>query len=121
MGSEGGDSGTWHLGTAHAASDLALTLDRAAFARSIGVDPDPWQERLLHSEADRVLLNASRQSGKSTITALIAGHTTFYEPRSLVLLFSPTLRQSQELFKKCLYLYRAAGNPSRLKVRRRSR
>jgi hypothetical protein len=34
-----------------------------------------------------------------------------YQPGSLVLLLSPTLRQSGELFKKCLGVYRALGKP----------
>jgi hypothetical protein len=56
------------------AGDLKLALDRVAFARALGVDPDPWQEDLLRSTSDRVLLNCSRQSGKSTMSALIALH-----------------------------------------------
>ena len=30
-----------------AATDLAFALDRVSFASSLGLDPDPWQERLL--------------------------------------------------------------------------
>lgn len=93
-----------------AARDLALALDRAAFARAAGLDPDPWQEDALRSSAPRQLYNASRQSGKSTIAAALAVHTALYEPASLVLLLSPTLRQSGELFKKCLSVYRTAGS-----------
>ena len=37
--------------------DLRLALDRAEFARGLGLEPDPWQERLLRSSSDRVLLN----------------------------------------------------------------
>ncbi len=54
--------------------DLRLALDRPSFARAVGVEPDPWQEDLLRSPSPRVLLNCSRQSGKSTISALIALH-----------------------------------------------
>src|SRR5215212_4760019 len=95
------------MGWMGAASDLALALDRVAFAREVGIEePDRWQEDLLRSDARRVLLNAARQSGKSTITAILATHTALYDPGSLVLLLSPTLRQSGELFKKCLAVYR---------------
>ena len=73
--------------------------------------PDRWQEDLLRSTARRVLLNCARQSGKSTMVGLLAVHAALYEPDSLILLLSPTLRQSQELFKKCLSLYRAADKP----------
>lgn len=94
-----------------AATDLAMALDRVAFARAAGIEPDRWQEDLLRSAAKRVLLNCARQSGKSTVAGVLAVHAALYEPGSLVLLLSPTLRQSQELFKKCLSLYRAAGRP----------
>jgi len=47
-----------------------------------------------------VILNCSRQTGKSTITALLALHEALYRPPALVLLLSPSLRQSQELFRK---------------------
>jgi hypothetical protein len=82
------------------AEDLKLALDRVAFARSVGVDPDPWQEELLRSDSDRVLLNCARQSGKSTISAVIALHRALYHPGSLVLCLAPSERQSKELFGK---------------------
>src|SRR5215204_1806816 len=93
------------------AEDLKLALDRVAFAQEVGLKPDRWQEDLLRSTARRVLLNCARQSGKSTMVGLLAVHAALYEPDSLILLLSPTLRQSQELFKKCLSLYRAADKP----------
>lgn len=90
---------------------LAAGLDPVRLARRANLDPDPWQARVLRSGATRMLLNCSRQSGKSTTTALLAVHTALYQPGALVLLLSPTLRQSQELFKKCLATYRALGRP----------
>jgi hypothetical protein len=90
-----------------------MALDRVAFARAVGIEPDDWQENLLRSTATRILLNCARQSGKSTVAGVLAVHAALYEPHSLVLLLSPTLRQSQELFKKCLSLYRAADKPVR--------
>jgi terminase large subunit-like protein len=94
-----------------AAADLALALDRATFARMLGLEPDPWQERLLRSTADRVLLNCCRQSGKSTMTGLIALHRALYHPGSLILCLAPALRQSQELFGKVLGFYRDLDRP----------
>jgi hypothetical protein len=88
-----------------------MALDRVAFAQAVGIEPDRWQEDLLRSKATRVLLNCARQSGKSTVAGVLAVHAALYESHSLVLLLSPTLRQSQELFKKCLSIYRAADNP----------
>lgn len=75
-------------------------LDPVEFSRYIGIDPDPWQAEVLRYEGKRLLLNCSRQSGKSTTTATKALHTGLYRPRSLILLVSPSLRQSQELFRK---------------------
>jgi len=91
--------------------DLRLALDRVAFARALGLEPDSWQEDLLRSDADRVLLNCSRQSGKSTISAIIALHRALYHPGSLVLALAPALRQSQELFGKIAGFYRDLGRP----------
>jgi hypothetical protein len=91
--------------------DLRLALDRVAFAEKLGIVPDAWQEDFLRSSADRVLLNCSRQSGKSTMSAVIALHRALYHPRSLVLCLAPALRQSQELFAKIAGFYRDLGRP----------
>jgi hypothetical protein len=93
------------------AEDLRLALDRAAFARTLGLEPDPWQEDLLHTRSDRVLLNCCRQSGKSTMSGLIALHRALYHPGSLILCLAPALRQSQELFGKVLGFYRDLERP----------
>jgi hypothetical protein len=91
--------------------DLRLALDRVAFAEKLGMSLDSWQERLLRSDAERVLLNCARQSGKSTMTAIIALHRALYHPGSLVLCLAPALRQSQELFAKVLGFYRDLDRP----------
>ena len=71
------------------------------FARqTLNFQPDPWQEHVLSWTGNRLLLNCSRQSGKSTTTAILALHQALFFPRSLILLVSPSLRQSAELFKK---------------------
>jgi hypothetical protein len=93
------------------AEDLRLALDRAEFARAVGLEPDPWQEKLLRSSSDRILLNCCRQSGKSTMSGLIALHRALYHPGSLILCLAPALRQSQELFGKVLGFYRDLGRP----------
>jgi hypothetical protein len=93
------------------AEDLKLALDRPAFATRLGLEPDPWQERLLRSTSDRVLLNCSRQSGKSTMSGVIALHRALYHPGSLILCLAPALRQSQELFGKIAGFYRDLGRP----------
>lgn len=88
--------------------DLALALDRVAFARSVGLEPDPWQRDLLHSDSPRVILNCSRQAGKSTVSGVLALHTALYRPESLVLCLAPSERQSKELFSKITGFYRVA-------------
>jgi hypothetical protein len=90
---------------------LALAIDAAAFARAIGTEPDPWQADLLRSSDPRVLVNASRQCGKSTTTGILAVHTALFVPKSPIILLSPSLRQSGELFRKCLDAYRLADRP----------
>jgi hypothetical protein len=95
------------------AGDLRLALDRVAFASELGVEPDPWQERLLRSTSPRVLLNCSRQSGKSTMSGVIALHRALYFPGSLVLCLAPSERQSKELFAKVSDSYRRSrGTPA---------
>ncbi len=93
------------------AADLAMSLDPVRLSQTVGIDPDPWQARLLRSTSRRLLLNCSRQSGKSTTTGVLALHTALYDPGALVLLLSPGERQSGELFRKCLAVYRALGKP----------
>jgi hypothetical protein len=93
--------------------DMRLALDRVAFARAVGIVPDSWQVDLLRTGSTRVLLNCSRQSGKSSMAAVLALHRALYHPGSLVLMLAPALRQSQELFSKLSEFYSALGEPMR--------
>lgn len=77
-----------------------------------GLSPDDWQRDLLRGHDSRILLLASRQAGKSQVAAGLALKQALLYPGSLVLLLSPTLRQSGELFKdKVKRLYNALGRP----------
>jgi hypothetical protein len=77
-----------------------------------GMRPDPWQAGLLRSRSPRLLLLCSRQAGKSTTAAALALREALLRPGSLVLLLSPTQRQSGELFRdKVLRLYNGLGRP----------
>lgn len=89
--------------------DTAAALDPVIFACRAGIEPDAWQADVLRSTSRRMLLNCSRQSGKSTTTAVIGLHQATYEPGSLVLLLSPSQRQSAELFRKVAQVYTATG------------
>ena len=92
------------------ARDLAHALDPVAMALDVGIEPDPWQAQLLRDRPRRALLNCSRQSGKSTCTSLLALWTAIFEPGSLILLVSPSQRQSGELFKKVMEFYHRLPN-----------
>ncbi|MEJ7862364.1 MAG: terminase family protein [Pyrinomonadaceae bacterium] len=81
--------------------------DAVLMAERAGITPDGWQSDLLRSDARQMILLCSRQSGKSTITSILALHQAIYKPDSLILLLSPSLRQSQELFRKLQDFYNA--------------
>jgi phage FluMu gp28-like protein len=82
--------------------------DPLEFARRCGLEQlDAWQADVLASDARKRILCCSRQSGKSTITAVAATREALYVPGALVLLLSPSLRQSAELFRKCMGFYHA--------------
>jgi hypothetical protein len=88
-----------------------LRTDPTQIMCMAAMSPDPWQEGVLRTDASRMLLLASRQSGKSSVAAALSLHTALSRPRSPVLLLSPSLRQSSELFRKVLDLFNAAGRP----------
>jgi hypothetical protein len=90
--------------------NFGLFLSATAFA-SNWFDLDPWECELLQSNEPRLMLNCSRQSGKSTITALLALHHALDNPGSLTLILSPSSRQSGELFKKIMAFYKDLGKP----------
>lgn len=74
------------------------------------MSPDPWQRQVLRPTHERTLTLCSRQAGKSQVAGGLAVLTALLEPNSLILLLSPTLRQSGELFRdKVMRLYNAAA------------
>jgi hypothetical protein len=73
----------------------------ALAARLRDFDPDELQVRVLESNAHRGILNCSRQWGKSTVGAVMAVHRAMTRPRSLVVVASPSDRQSAEFVRKC--------------------
>lgn len=86
---------------------LAMAVDPVQIALKGGIEPDPWQADVLRTNAREILLNVTRQGGKSTISSVLALHEALFHAMALVLIFSPTLRQSKELFFKIRVLYRA--------------
>lgn len=85
-------------------------LDPATFADRCGLEPDDWQRDVLRSRSSRILLLASRQSGKSTVSAVKALHTALYQPKSLTLILAPAERQAKETFQKISAAYRELGH-----------
>ena len=86
---------------ARSSETVAITTldDPIAWAESIaGLTLDPWQRDVLLSAAPRLLLNATRQSGKSTAAGLKAAWTVLQG--GLAVVVSPSLRQSGFLFRK---------------------
>src|SRR5215831_20708355 len=95
------------------ARDLARAFDPALTAADCGLTLDQWQAELMRSTAPRVLLCCARQTGKSTVSALIALATAVMQPGALVLLVSPSQRQSGELFRVVMrHLRELPGAPA---------
>lgn len=82
-------------------AEIRYALDPVAWAKAeIGFIPDDWQMEVMRAREERLLLNCSRQSGKSSTAAALSLWTALYRPGSLTLLLSPSQRQSNELFGK---------------------
>ena len=88
----------------------AETMTAAEFARSrLGFRGDGKQEAVLNSGGKRGILNCSRQWGKSTVTAAKAVHRAYMEAQCLVLVASPSERQSGEFLRKAAEFLRRLG------------
>jgi tRNA(Met) C34 N-acetyltransferase TmcA len=77
-----------------------MTCASALARKVMEFRPDEKQLEVLLSRSRRLLLNCSRQWGKSTTAAWKAAHRAVYQARALVVLVSPTERQTGELFRK---------------------
>jgi hypothetical protein len=82
-------------------------------AGRLGIQPDPWQEQVLTSDADRMLLLCGRQTGKTSVTAMLATYEIISRINRLVLCVSPSLKQSQEIFRKAHGYWQDLGEPIR--------
>jgi hypothetical protein len=82
-------------------NDLETGLDPVGFARRrLGFEPDARQAQVLRSRAKRLLLNCSRQWGKSTVSAVAALHRAWFRRGSLVVVTGPSERQAAEFVRK---------------------
>lgn len=88
------------------ARDLAYALDPTLLALDCGLTLDRWQSDLLCSTADRELLLCARQTGKTTIISLIALRDALYRrPGGLVIVVSPSQRQSAEMLRTIMQMH----------------
>jgi len=95
-----------------AAVSTTEKLSAVELAKACGIDPDEWQRDLFESEDRQIILNCARQTGKSTISALLGLHETAYKSDSLSLVLSPSQRQSSETYRKVREFYNTlAGVP----------
>ena len=79
------------------------------FTERLGIAPEKKQQEVLRCESKRVIVNCSRQWGKSTLAAGKALHRALAEPGSLIVAASPTERQSAEFVRKAKALALQAG------------
>lgn len=96
--------------------DFQLAIDPVAFSRQIGIIPDDWQSELMRCDASRILLNCSRQSGKSTTAGTLSTHIAIYQDGSQTAILAPGLRQGRELYRKVHWAYVRAGKPIKARV-----
>jgi phage terminase large subunit len=82
--------------------------------KAAGFEPDPWQEQLLQSDAQRALLLCARQVGKSTATSILALKTALTQPGSTTVIVAPVEEQSKELLRKVMSSYNNIGRPIRV-------
>jgi hypothetical protein len=92
-------------------STTAVPAYPVAFAVSVGIVPDEWQVEVLASDHPRKILCCGRQTGKSTVGAVLAVHKALTKPGSTVLVVAPGERQAKLLFSKARRLYEMAGHP----------
>src|SRR5438128_12386932 len=82
-----------------------LILQRA------GVTPDRWQTRVLKTRKAQILLLCSRQVGKTLVAAALALRTALLEAPALVLVLTPSERQSNEFMRRIQELHEALRQP----------
>ena len=82
-------------------ADTANGAGAAEWVREkLGFPPDAAQERVLTTQSQRVVMNCTRQWGKSTVTAAKAVHQAYMVAGSLTLVVSPSARQTGEFLRK---------------------
>jgi hypothetical protein len=89
-------------------TELGFALDAHKFAvERLAFEADPRQKVVLQSSAHRMLLNCTRQWGKSTVCGIKALHRALTIPEALVIVAGPAERQSGEFLRKIQMLLHA--------------
>ncbi len=91
--------------------DPSILLERV-----VGGPADPWQNDLLTTPAETILVLASRRIGKSSTVGVMAAQE-LAKPDHQVIILSPTLAQSQLLFAKISRVWEQIGLPIGVKRR----
>lgn len=95
--------------------------DPSSILESRGMQPDPWQKEVLLARENRILLNCSRQVGKTTVVGALALHQALVCPHRPVVVIAPSLRQSLELFQHVLQGWEALDQPIGIQSRGQGR
>jgi len=101
---------TFREDEAHTHAEVVAPPDTVEWVRTrLGFEPDVAQTAVLRSDARHGILNCTRQWGKSTIGAAKAVHRAWSRAGSVVLVASPSERQSAELMLKAAGMLRKLG------------
>lgn len=110
----------WALKTLQRVADNRLTLldrlwlDPSLVMSRAGIIPDEWQQALLAAFADKILVLCSRQVGKSTTVSALAVRKALIEAPALILVLTPSERQSAEFLLKVKQFYDCLARPQNL-------
>jgi hypothetical protein len=93
------------------ASSSIYANDPVALFQADGLTAYDWQREALTTDARRVILNITRQGGKSETGGAKGLHEALYTPNSEILFISPAGRQSANIYLRALSLFRAISAP----------
>lgn len=85
-------------------SNIALALDPCLVMTRAGFVPDPWQAELIRDDSSWWLLLCTRQGGKTQGISALALSTALNIRGALVLILTPSERQSKEVLR-CVSQY----------------
>ena len=85
-------------------SDIALALDPCLVMSRSGLTPDSWQSELIRDTTNWWLLLCTRQGGKTQAISALALATALNTKGALVLILTPSERQSKEVLR-CVSQY----------------